>query len=266
MKRPRLLFWRAPRVPVLRLHGVLSVRPGALNVEGVGPLIERAVAAARDSVLLLDIQSPGGSPVQSDLIATRIRARAEAAGVRVVAVIGEVGASGGSWLACAGDEIVANAMSIVGSIGVIGGGFGFTEALSRLGVQRRLYTAGENKARLDPFSPERPQDVEFVHGLLEQLHARFKDWVRTRRGARLKAEESALFDGGFMLGARAMELGLIDRLGDVDMLVREIGGPKARARVVRPRRRPSLLRLPRLLAQEIVAAVEEASVPWGGMR
>jgi signal peptide peptidase SppA len=266
MRRIRLFFWRAPRVPVLRLHGVLSVRPGALNIDAVGPLIERAVAAAREGVLLLDIQSPGGSPVQSDLIASRIRLRAEAAGVRVIAVIGEVGASGGYWLACAGDEIVANAMSIVGSIGVIGGGFGFTEALSRLGVQRRLYTAGENKARLDPFSPERPQDVEFVHGLLDQLHERFKGWVRTRRGARLKGEERALFDGGFMLGVRAMELGLVDRLGDVDAIVREVGGPKARARVIRARRRPSLLRLPRLLAQEIVAALEEASLPWGGVR
>jgi ClpP class serine protease len=267
MKPARLLFWRARRIPVLQLHGVLAARPGALSIAAVGPLVERAVAAAgRGGVLLLDIQSPGGSPVQSDLIATRIRTRAQAAGVRVVAVIGEVGASGGYWLACAGDEIVANAMSVVGSIGVIGGGFGFTDALVRLGVQRRLYTAGENKARLDPFSPERPQDIAFVRGLLDELHARFKDWVRARRAGRLKGEESALFDGGWMLGARALELGLIDRLGDVDALVRELGGAKARAQVIRPRRRFLFARLPRMVAEEVLAALDDPASLWAGLR
>jgi len=259
----RLLFWRARPIPVLELHGLLAMRPGALNIDTVGPLIERAVAAAegKPGVLLLDIQSPGGSPVQSDLIATRIRRRAEEKGVRVIAVIGEVGASGGYWLACAGDEIVANAMSIVGSIGVIGGGFGIPAVLQRWGVERRIYTAGENKARLDPFSPERPEDVAFVRALLDDLHARFKDWVRTRRAGRLRAEEGALFDGGFMLGARAAEVGLVDRLGDLDGVLREIGGAKARAYVVKPRRRGLLARLPRMLAAEVVAAIEEAGLP-----
>ena len=259
----RLLFWRPRPIPVLELHGLLAPRPGALNIDAIGPLIERAVAAAegKPGVLLLDIQSPGGSPVQSDLIATRIRRRAEEKSVRVIAVIGEVGASGGYWLACAGDEIVANAMSIVGSIGVIGGGFGIPAVLQRWGVERRLYTAGENKARLDPFSPERPQDVAFVRALLDDLHARFKDWVRTRRAGRLRAEEAALFDGGFMLGARAAEVGLVDRLGDLDSVLREIGGAKARAYVVKPRRRGLLARLPRMLAAEVVAAIEEAGLP-----
>ena len=259
----RLLFWKPWPIPVLQLHGLIAARPGALNIEAIGPLIERAMAAAagKPGVLLLDIQSPGGSPVQSDLIAARIRRLAEEKHVRVIAVIGEVGASGGYWLACAGDEIVANAMSVVGSIGVIGGGFGVGPALARLGVERRLYTAGENKARLDPFSPEKPEDVAFVWSLLDDLHTRFKDWVRQRRGGRLRGEESALFDGGWMLGARAAELGLIDRLGDLDGVVREIGGPKVRARVVRPRRRGLLARLPRLMAAEIVAAFEAAWLP-----
>ena len=168
----RLMFWRRPTVPVLELHGLIATRPGTLSAASVGPLIERAVAAAaRVGTLVLDIESPGGSPVQSDLIATRIRRRAEEKGVRVVAVIGEVGASGGYWLACAADEILANAMSVVGSIGVIGGGFGLQGLIGRFGVERRLYTAGENKARLDPFSPERPQDVAFVRALLDDLHA-----------------------------------------------------------------------------------------------
>jgi signal peptide peptidase SppA len=258
----RLMVWRKPRVPVLELRGLIADRPGALGIEAVGPLIERAVAAARrGGTLLLDIQSPGGSPVQSDLIASRIRRHADEAKVRVVAVIGEVGASGGYWLACAGDEIVANAMSIVGSIGVIGGGFGFAGLLGRAGVQRRLYTAGENKARLDPFSPERPQDVAFVRDLLGQLHERFKGWVRERRAGRLRADEADIFDGSFMLGARAVDLGLVDRIGDLDLLVREVGGSKARAVVFRPRRRGLLGRLPRLLAEELIAALEEAALP-----
>ena len=258
----RLRFWRKRPVPVLELHGLLAARPGALNIATVGPLIERAMAAAgRGGVLLLDIQSPGGSPVQSDLIAARIRRRAAERGVRVVAVIGEVGASGGYWLACAADEIVANAMSVVGSIGVIGGGFGVPAVLARLGVERRLYTAGTNQTRLDPFSAERPEDVAFVRELLDNLHARFKDWVRSRRAGRLRGDENKLFDGGWMLGARAAEVGLVDRLGDLDSVLREVGGAKARAYTVRPRRRGWLSRLPRMLAAEVLAAIQEAELP-----
>ncbi len=260
----RLLFWRPRPVPVLELHGILAARPGALNIQTLGPLIDRAVAAAAAGpgrVLVLDIQSPGGSPVQSDLIATRLCRRAAERKVRLIAVIGEVGASGGYWLACAADEIVANAMSVVGSIGVVGGGFGVPAVLARLGIERRLYTAGANKARLDPFSPERPQDAAFLRALLDDLHARFKDWVRTRRAGRLRADEAALFDGGWMLGARAAEVGLIDRLDDLDGVLHAIGGAKARPYVVRPRRRGWLARLPRMLAAELAAAIEESGLP-----
>jgi ClpP class serine protease len=258
----RLRFWRPRPIPVLRLHGTLAGRSGALNIEGFGRLIDAAVAAAGEGgTLLLDIESPGGSAVQSDLIATRIRVRAEERKVRVIAVIGEVGASGGYWIACAGDEIVANAMSVVGSIGVIGGGFGAGAALARLGVQRRLYTAGVNKARLDPFLPERPADVAFVRELLAQLHERFKAWVRGRRGARLTADEALVFDGGWMLGARAAELGLVDRLGDVDAELRRIGGARARARVFRPARRGLLSRLPLMAAESVLELMEAAERP-----
>ncbi len=258
----RLLFWRPRPIPVLELHGTLAARPGALNIAAYGRLIAAAVAAAgTGGVLLLDIDSPGGSPVQSDLIAARIRARAAERRVRVIAVIGEVGASGGYWLACAGDEVVANAMSVVGSIGVVGGGFGAPEALARLGIERRIYTAGENKRRLDPFSPERPQDRAFVQSLLDELHGRFKDWVRTRRAGRLPADEALVFDGGWMTGARAKELGLVDRLGDLDAVLRELGGAKARAATFRPRRPGWLARLPRMMAREVVAAVVEETWP-----
>jgi ClpP class serine protease len=257
-----LLFWRRPRVPVLELHGTLAARFGTLNIAGHARLIDAAFrAAGKTGTVVLDIDSPGGSPVQSDLIAARIRRRAEENGVRVVAVIEETGASGGYWLACAADEILANPMSVVGSIGVRGGGFGFDQAIARLGVQRRIYTAGENKARLDPFSPERPEDVAFIEALMSDLHARFKQWVRTRRGARLKGDEAALFDGSFMLGDRAMAVGLIDRLGDLEQVVREIGGEKARAQVFRPRRRSMLSRLPRLAAEAAIDAIEARAGP-----
>lgn len=253
-----LLFWRRPRIPVIQLHGLLAAREGALNIASVGPAIDKAFRAAgrKGGALVLDIDSPGGSPVQSELIAGRIRRRAEERGMRVHAVIQEVGASGGYWLACAADEIHANAMSIVGSIGVIGGGFGFPALLDRAGVERRLYTAGENKARLDPFSPERPQDVAFVHGLMEQLHARFKDWVRARRGSRLQAEEATLFDGSFWLGSRAAELGLIDHLGELETVVKMLGGKRAVPHVFAPRRRGGLLtRLARRLVPGIMDAL-----------
>lgn len=252
-----LLFWRGPRIQVVQLHGVLAGRAGALNLASVGPLIDRAFSRARGLPVVLDIDSPGGSPVQSDLIASRIRRRAEKAGVPVHAVIAEVGASGGYWLACAADRIHANPMSVVGSIGVRGGGFGLSDAITRLGVQRRLYTAGANKARLDPFIPEQPEDVAFIKALMGELHERFKDWVRTRRGSRLQVADADVFDGSWMLGERAVAVGLIDALGDLDQVTRALGGEKVRVQVNRPRRRGLLGRLPRLLVEATLDAAEE---------
>jgi len=253
----RLLPWRRPRINVVEMHGLIAPRPGALSAGAMAPLIDRAFRSARGLPVILDIESPGGSPVQSDLIATLVRRRADEHKVRVHAVIREVGASGGYWLACAADEIHANPMSIVGSIGVRGGGFGFPDMLTRLGIERRLYTAGANKARLDPFSPEKPDDVAFAQDLMDTLHARFKAWVRGRRGSKLKADEAGLFDGSFMLGERALETGLIDGFSDIDMLVRGLGGAKARARVFRPRRRGLLRRLPGLALDAVLDAIEE---------
>ncbi len=228
-----------------------------MNIRSAGPLIERAFASVkRGGVVILDIDSPGGSPVQSELIAGLVRRRAEKKGVRVHAVIGEAGASGGYWLACAADEIHASAMSIVGSIGVVGGGFGFDQVIGRYGIQRRLYTAGTNKARLDPFQPEQPEDVAFVQALMGDIHTRFKDWVRLRRGARLSADP-AVFDGSYCLGARGQELGLVDGLTSVDELVRSLGGERARSRRLRPKRRLSLLRLPRMMAEAMLDVLEE---------
>jgi ClpP class serine protease len=172
-------------------------------------------------------------------------------------VISEVGASGGYWIACAADEIHANAMSIVGSVGVVGGGFGFPSLLHRLGIERRIYTAGTNKARLDPFSPEKPEDVAFAKDLMDKLHTRFKDWVRTRRGPRLNAADETIFDGGFMLGEQALALGLIDSLTTVEDLVEHLGGDRARARRFAPKRPRLSLRLPRLALDTALDALEE---------
>lgn len=255
----RLFPWRRPRINVIEMHGLIAPRTGALNSGTMAPVIDRAFRTARGRPVILDIESPGGSPVQSELIASLIRRRAEQHTVRVHAVIREVGASGGYWLACAADEIHANPMSIVGSIGVRGGGFGFPDMLARIGIERRLYTAGTSKARLDPFSPEKPEDVAFVQDLLDALHERFKSWVRTRRGARLKDDEATLFDGSFMLGERALERGLIDGFADVDSLVRKLGGEKAVPRMFRPRRRGLLRRLPGIAVHALFDTVEERS-------
>jgi signal peptide peptidase SppA len=257
MSGTSVLPWRRARLNVIVLHGVIAARAGMLNADSARPLIEKAFASARRQPVILDIESPGGSPVQSDLIASMIRAHADRTGVRVHAVIREVGASGGYWLACAADEIHANPMSIVGSIGVVGGGFGFPHLLDRLGIERRIYTAGTNKARLDPFSPENPEDVTFTKDLMDKLHTRFKDWVRTRRGARLKVPEESLFDGGYMLGEQALASGLIDGFATVDDLVRQLAGDRARPRRIAPKRSRLALRLPRLAVDTILDALED---------
>lgn len=254
----RLLFWRRPLVPVIRLHGLLSSRGGSLNSETCAPLVKRAFRAARRcGHVVLDIDSPGGSPVQSDLIATLIRRDADKTGVKVLAVIQEVGASGGYWLACAGDEILASPMSVVGSIGVIGRSFGLVGLIERLGIESRTHTAGANKVRLDPFGPERVEDVAYLKQVFDELHNRFKDWVRTRRGDRLVGDEATLFDGSWFIGTRARELGLLDGFSDLDEVVRRVGGDRAVARVFRARRRGFLARLPRSALNALLDAIDE---------
>ena len=257
MSGTSLLPWRRPRLNVIVLHGTIAARAGMLSADSAQPLIEKAFASTGRRPVILDIESPGGSPVQSDLIATMIRSHADRAGVRVHAVIREVGASGGYWLACAADEIHANPMSIVGSIGVVGGGFGFPDLLGRLGIERRIYTAGTHKARLDPFSPENAEDVAFAKDLMDKLHIRFKDWVRGRRGKRLKVPEEALFDGGYMLGEQALASGLIDGFATVDELVRDLGGDRARPRRIAPKRPRLSLRLPRIALDAALDALED---------
>jgi len=233
-----------PIVTAIRLSGVIAAsgmgRRG-LSLENLAEPIERAFAPKDVSAVALIINSPGGSPVQSALIAGRIRQLSAEKSVPVLAFVEDVAASGGYWLACAADEIIADPASIVGSIGVISAGFGFQEAIAKLGVERRVYASGTSKSMLDPFRPERPEDVEHLKGLQEEVHDGFRQWVRARRGARLDGQdEAALFSGAFWSGARGKELGLVDRLGDIRSTLRERFGEKVRIAVVNPSRRPGL--------------------------
>ncbi len=224
-----------PVVAVLRLTGVIGglgpLRSG-LTLSGLAGQIERAFKLPRLEAVALVINSPGGSPVQSALIAGRIRDLAQEKEIKVFAFTEDVAASGGYWLACAADEIFANESSIIGSIGVISAGFGFPELLKRFGVERRVHSAGDRKAMLDPFLEEDPKDVTRLKALQKEIHASFKDHVRDRRGERLKGPEKALFSGEFWTGRRALEMGLVDALGELRQVMRDRYGEKVKLKVI----------------------------------
>ena len=243
-RRRRLLPWRrrkdAPLVSVLRLAGVIGrvgpVRGGSVTLANMERAIDRAFAPRRLAAVALSVNSPGGSPVQSALIAKRIRARAEERGVPVLAFAEDVAASGGYWLACAGDEIFADENSIVGSIGVIAAGFGFVDLIARHGIERRVHTAGARKGMLDPFRPEDPEEVERLRAVQRDMHETFVSHVRERRGRRLRGDDDILFSGEFWSGRRAIELGLVDGLGELRGVLRDRFGERVRIRPVAVRR------------------------------
>ena len=230
---------RPPVVAVLRLAGVISAGSrlrGGLNITALAGPIERAFRMKRVSAVALVINSPGGSPVQSALIYKRIRALAEEKEVPVYAFTEDVAASGGYWIACAGDEIFADQNSIVGSIGVVSAGFGFTAMLDKLGVERRVHTRGEKKTLLDPFAPEKSEDVARLTALQKEIHESFIALVKERRGDKLKGGAKKLFSGEFWTGAQGLKLGLVDGIGDVRTMMRERFGKRVRLRLVEPRR------------------------------
>lgn len=221
-------------VPVVRLSGAIGmVNPisGGMSLATVANRLERAFAVPRAPTVAIIVNSPGGSPVQSRLIFERIRQLADEKERKVLVFVEDIGASGGYMIACAGDEIIADPSSIVGSIGVVSASFGFVGLLDKLGVERRVHTAGENKAILDPFRPERPEDIAHLLDLQKQVHETFIDLVRERRGSRLKHDED-LFTGLFWAGKRALELGLVDRLGDLRSTLRERYGDEVRIRLI----------------------------------
>ncbi len=218
--------WRAGMriIPVVRLTGVIGfstpLRPG-LTLTGIAKALDKAFAVRRAEAVALVINSPGGSAVQSHLIFRRIRALAQEKGLKVIGVVEDVAASGGYMIACAADEIVCDPGSIVGSIGVIGASFGFQEALRKLGIERRVYTAGENKSMLDPFLPEKPEDVQRIKAIQQEIHDMFITLVRERRGEKLSGTEKSLFSGEFWTAKTALAYGLVDRLGDLRSFLRE---------------------------------------------
>jgi len=239
----KLMFWKAghPKVSILRLSGVIASGGGALrknlNYETLEPVIKKAFADEKQNAVILCINSPGGSPVQSALIGKRIRQLADKNNTPVIAFCEDVAASGGYWLAAAADEIFANPASVVGSIGVLWAGFGFDKLLDRVGVDRRVYTAGEAKLTLDPFQPERDEDVSRLKSLQADIHDQFIAHIESRRGSRLKGDRKDLFSGAFWTGQRALDLGLVDGLGDYRQVIAGRFGEKTEFLMIEPKRK-----------------------------
>ena len=232
---PRRFRGDIPVVPVVRLSGIIGfstpLRPG-LTLSSVAKPLDRAFAWPRARAVALLINSPGGSAVQSHLVFQRIRQLAAEKERPVIAFVEDVAASGGYMIACAADEIVADPSSIVGSIGVIGASFGFAKLLDKIGVERRIYTSGTNKSMLDPFMPEKAEDVERLKAIQEEIHASFIGLVKSRRGAKLSGPEEKLFSGEYWAAGKGKEYGLVDRIGDLRSTLRERYGDKVETPLV----------------------------------
>jgi signal peptide peptidase SppA len=265
-------------VPVVRLSGVIGavtpLRQG-MTLAGVAKMLERAFATKKAKAVALLINSPGGSPVQSRQIYLRIRQLAAEKKLPVLVFVEDVAASGGYMIACAGDEIFCDPSSILGSIGVVGGSFGMTELIKKIGVERRLYTAGSHKAMLDPFLPENPDDVERLKAIQREIHAIFIALVKRSRGARLQGADDELFTGEYWAGETSVSLGLADAIGDLRSTLRARYGEKVLTPVIAPasgilgglfgRRSPGAGALASLdgssgLPEELISAVETRAI------
>lgn len=281
----RLVRWllparlRAARVviPVVRLSGVIAAESASplsrnnLSLSVIAEALEKAFSDKKAPAIALIINSPGGSPVQSHMIYKRIRALAAEHGKAVIGFVEDAAASGGYMIACAADDIYADPSSVVGSIGVISAGFGFSEAISRLGIERRVVTAGARKGMLDPFSAVNADDVERLKRLQARVHDVFVSLVRARRGAKLIESETDLFTGEFWSGAQALELGLIDGLGDIRAVLRERFGDKVKIELILSergffsRRSPAIAadistRLAEAMLDRVIARLDERSL------
>jgi len=273
---PRRFRRDIPVVPVVRLTGVIGIatplRPGLL-LSTIARSLERAFDTRHARAVALVINSPGGSPSQSHLIFRRIRQFAEEKKLPVLAFVEDVGASGGYMLACAADEIICNEFSIVGSIGVVGASFGFNELMEKIGIERRLYTSGDRKAMLDPFLPEKPDDVKRIKAIQQDIHEHFIALVRDRRGSKLNSSDKTLFSGEFWTAQKAIELGLADRIGDIRSVLRERFGEKVHTPLVSAERSLFGRRVPGVtlmdvasrqpgLADDLISALEIRAL-WG---
>lgn len=260
MKRFIPFVAKDPAVSVIRLSGAIaaSARGGTLSDASLAPVIERAFAKGKPAAVALIINSPGGSPAQSSLIAARIRRLAVEKKIPVHAFVEDVAASGGYWLACAADDIWLDDSSIVGSIGVISASFGLHEAIGKLGIERRVYTAGKDKSMLDPFRPEREEDIVRLKELQAQIHQSFIAHVSARRSDRLSADRD-LFTGEFWVGQRGVELGLADGIAHVVPKLKELYGDKVRFNRFGPKR-GLLQRFGASLSAELSGGLEDRAL------
>ncbi len=246
-----------PVISVLRLSGVIyaenSMGRGALNLEKLRENIDSAFNINGLKAVFLIINSPGGSPSQSELIAAKIRQKAEEKNVPVIAFVEDIAASGGYWLACAADEIYATSNSIIGSIGVISSGFGFVEAINKLGIERRVHTAGESKSVLDPFQPEKEEDVNLLTSIQEQIHNNFKEYVKKHRRSKLTQNDEIIFGGKFWEALRAEDFGLIDGIDRMDEYVKNVYGDNFKFKFIATKQS----KLAKLLGMNIDSLVEK---------
>ena len=244
-----------PFVAVIRLQGAITNGGRGLDNPGLAPVIEKAFSKGKPAAVALEINCPGGSPVQSSLIASRIRRLADEKKVPVFAFVEDVAASGGYWLACAADEIFVDTCSITGSIGVISAGFGAHEAIVKIGVQRRVHTAGKSKSMMDPFRAEKPADVKKLKGWLDDLHGTFIDYVKSRRGAKL-SDDPELFTGEVFIGQKGSDAGLVDGIGHLAPVMKERFGDKIQFRRY-GQKKPLLARFGAEIFNDAVAGIEE---------
>ena len=227
-------------VSIISFTGIIAPNMGrrkGLNVSDYDKTIEQAFETKNVKAVALLINSPGGSPVQSDFLAKRIREKSRKKNIPVISFVEDVAASGGYWLACAGDEIFVSKASIIGSIGVISAGFGFSKAIEKIGIERRIYTAGKNKSILDPFSPEKKSDIEKLKSIQTELHNYFIDYVKSRRGSKIKKNEEDVFTGEFWSGEKALNIGLVDGIGELKQVLRDRFGEKVKLKEYSPKKR-----------------------------
>ena len=248
-------FRRSWYIPIIRLDGVIGSSGqfggGGLTDHTLAPVLEKAFEMPRIKAVALIINSPGGSPSQSSLIAARIRRLAQKNKIPVIAFCEDVAASGGYWLACSADEIFADENSIVGSIGVISASFGFHELMSRQGIERRVYTAGEDKSVLDPFRPEKKQDIAKIKKIQVAIHENFKNYVMISRGK--KIDKDLVCTGEFWDARKSLELGLIDGIGHLEPLLKDRYGDKVEFKII-SRKKPLFSRLSKAMINSLVGA------------
>ena len=229
-------FSKDINIPTLRLTGVIGqagIARSGLTIAGIEKLVDKLFSDKKAPAVALIINSPGGSPTQSSLIAEKIIKLAKEKNKKVYAFVEDVAASGGYWLACAADEIYLDLNSIVGSIGVISPGFGFVDLIKKIGVERRVYTSGKSKSFLDPFKEEKKEDIDRLKSIQEQIHENFIEYVKSRRGSKLlSSAEDEIFSGLFWVGKKGVDLGLADGIGSINQIIKEKYGNKAKIKII----------------------------------